>query len=364
MGSDKTLERIVSAQIHDWKRPNDSDIEVIFGREMVDVFDYVYDFFEGKKRSDCDNPSIRHMFDVARWTKRFIRKSCAKGDEIFKRYMRLSFLHDVVEDTCDTIDEIDERIRDIEKRFGRQTADDVMLITNVYSMIINGIENNGTKERLLQGIEQYYSGLDEGLKGKYKHYFKGLWNIVQETGENELIALKKKHPLFTFKDLISLKCYGQTYIRGMIDAADDKFMEGKQDYGAAIVVKLADGIDFVRTMSPTKDYSCSKGIIKAEIKINMFEEFSKFSNKPEKDSHILLIGGMVEYLKEQLVEQVRRRKESAVNLNDDSYEGIRGFFDEEHERLKGMYPPPGRIRRAVIGLIKSIKNMSDAEYAP
>lgn len=338
MNKTPPLEAIILRQIMGWKKPAKKDIASIFGKDTVDAFDYAYRVFKGQKRTDCDNPAIAHSFDVAYWVK-VLGLKYEMTYPNFSRIINCAFLHDTIEDRSATIENVEDKFKDILRKFGEETAKDVLIMTDIYSIIINDAEkksgHKNNKKAIISTINLIYNSLDSSLKDRYGPYFKKILQAAEEITPYQTRKLRKENPLFTYVDCLKFKCYGGCYIGGIIQDAKKRMEKGQEDYDLCIIVKLADGIDSVRTNPPTKTYSGGKIVKKAEIKIDSIGECRRMLKKEGKTN--IFVEKMTWHLKNELFEQIERRIRGNDELNDERYSFVKEFFKKQHERLAKKY---------------------------
>lgn len=343
----RALEDMLLMRIMRWEKPSQDEISLVFGEELVEAFDYVYECFKGQKRSDCDNPIIAHSFDVARKVKRYINGPGMREGINHAGYLMCALTHDVVEVTSSTVEDMEAGFQRIREMFGENTLRDIILMTDAYSTVINQVVGmiNGEKDEkkaMLAALEDIHCGLGHELQLRYGQCFHKIKDTARRITPEEVDRLREDNPLFTFVECLKFKCYKNGYIKDIINDSKSRFQDGLCSYDITSLVKLADGIDAERTLPVAKTFTIARITRKAETKIDQFSGLAAYL--AGQGSRNTVLEAMILQLKYELIDQLDRRRKGAKYLNSTRYDPLKIFFDKEISRLMDKYRSSGQAR--------------------
>src|SRR3989344_3651598 len=330
----------------EWKEPSDESIAAALGKDTLEFFHYSFYMLGRKKRKDCDHLAIAHSYDVALRVKNFMEQY-GFHEEQTRKAVRMALLHDVLEDSCSSLDDLLYMHIDLYHRFGEDVADDILLMTDHYPVMINELSENslseiGTKkkvdfEKILQESGDNLRRMTETIK---QH---NLNDVLTENYIESLITsleaidhLRLKKPEYVtrddFKD-VKLNMY-KLYTGNIISVSHGLLKDGDPSFLVPLIVKAMDGIDNARTIPVSKEYEADMVIRKTEMKIDMFEGFSKVL---ESEGHYTPLTNLIVEMKKQLIAMTLTIFMSNQYKVDTRYSISEDYFVESIRRLVNKY---------------------------
>lgn len=314
-----------------WGKPTNEQLEKSIGPYIKDPFWYVYISLKGRKRKDCDNPAITHPWDVAKEIHRFMSLFKKEGRENVPYYVIRGMMHDTIEDSSTSLDDVEEKYIEILKKFDNNISDDVFLFTNPHSLLATQAKSN-KKENFLARLNSLREDMDPKLSKKYSYLFTDISDTVDSLNRYDLENLREENKGFDFMDLVKFRLYQKYYLVKLFTYAMERFKGGDPCFDMPIVVKTFDSVDALKTLSPTKQGEAGKTIKKAEMKQQMFRSFVDSISTEGHDTSFL--NAMQCYFEEQMVEQIISRVRSSREWDSQRYQEVRLFYYQTLQRFK------------------------------
>jgi (p)ppGpp synthase/HD superfamily hydrolase len=326
----------------------DEEVKAELGEDALPAFNYALGCFEGLQRSSGE-PAICHTADVA------IR---AADLGLPSRYVITALLHDSVEDTSSNPAAYVSGIREIERRFGKEIRDNVRLLTNRYSILVNhAIKSLGARSvplkmnpesltRVAAEVRVIRRGLEaqvqESLAEEYNRLAQTLTDMDLSTGQ-AICQVNRKYNITTE---IALHVYG-LFIDDMVDDFKKRDSgQGPGAYDVVLVVKFMDAIDNLRTSAATEKMKLEKILRKTQMVLDKSFHLHEYMYQNNLEDRIFSLA--YEYLKYTMVEQMIERKRALQNLADTRFSPLSDFMVEQISGLETKYKiehnPPERLR--------------------
>ena len=339
--SDKLLRTLGTASDYE------EDVALELGAEAVSAFSYALGLFEGLQRSSGE-PAICHTADVA------IR---AADLGLPSRYLVTALLHDCVEDTSSSPEAYVHGLGEIERRFGAELRDNVRLLTNRYSIIVNqAIRSLGSRAvplrmstESLTRVAAEIRVLRRVLPARVLEILGREYNRLAETltefDLTEGLAIHQVNRRYNVSTEIGLHVYG-LFIDDMVD--DFKRRNSATEpgcYDVVMVVKFMDAVDNLRTSAATEKMKLEKILRKTQMVLDKSFHLHEYLYKSKLDDRTFALA--YEYLKYTLVEQMLERKRALQNLADTRFSPLSDFMVEQITVLEAKYKiehnPPERL---------------------
>ncbi|MBT4716996.1 HD domain-containing protein [Candidatus Woesearchaeota archaeon] len=253
--------------------PTDKEVVDTYGKESIKAYRLAEKTFANCHRG-CGNPTIAHTQDTA------YRLRLSIGQD--QRYMQAALLHDVVEDKSKSFQDLERGLEYIVEEFGEDTARDVDMLTNTFSVLAKGIEkrtdleherNAMTVKRVIHDTldRMEEETKEQGIYGKYQNYFNQFRQMIRETKAEEWTMLKQRFETFTLYDFLKFRSY-DLYLEEIKRETIERAEKGDEYYAVPLLVKLSDSIDNIRTTSPLDRRRMDKLIVKTESRIKLTGE--------------------------------------------------------------------------------------------
>ncbi|MCX6707038.1 MAG: hypothetical protein NT001_02755, partial [Candidatus Woesearchaeota archaeon] len=342
-----------------WEEPSKEDLTNELGKECLDAFYYVFKMMGYKKRKDCDNLEVAHSYDVASRVNYFMSVRDAPHYHLVSAKM-LGILHDIIEEKESGIDDVVTCFHELTQRFGKSSAEDVLLLTNPYPILVN--ELFGTDLRRIETsrrinldevMHEVKTRFDEVAERLEKYNSK---NIRYNLGRHFITpydldiafslpsrVLQHNPEGFIHRDKlkeINLSLY-EVYIKRIISACEQRRESGDSSFYIPILVKAADSVDALRTLPVSKAYEANSITRKAEIKIDQMQEYVLQLNGRDPINGI--ISESVHDLKSHMIAMTLTRVISLFFLVDTRYAIAERFYFSSLSRLVGKYDPDRKI---------------------
>ena len=355
----------------EWKEPSDESIAAALGKDTLEFFHYSFYMLGRKKRKDCDHLAIAHSYDVALRVKNFMEQY-GFPEEHIKKAVRMALFHDILEDSCSSLDDLIYMNIDLYHRFGEDVADDILLMTDPYPVMINELSGNSLSgietekivdfEKILQESGDNINRITEKIRQLNlddllnKNYTESLMTSLEAIND---LRLKNSGYVTRddFKD-VKLRLYG-LYTGNIISASYKLLGDGNPSFLVPLIVKAMDGIDNARTIPVSKEYEADMAIRKTEIKIDMFEDFSKVLESEGRSS--TPFNNLITEMKKQLIAMTLTNFMSNQYKLDTRYSISEDYFVESISRLVRKYDNPQKDLYTV-GYFELVKPLLAARY--
>lgn len=330
--------------------PSDCEEEVTaeLGAEAVPAFRYALGCFEGLQRSSGE-PAICHTADVA------IR---AADLGLPSRYVVTALLHDCVEDTSSTPNAYVLGLREIERRFGVELRDNVRLLTNRYSIIVNqAIRSLGSRSvplrmgsesltRVAAEVRVLRRSLDAKVQQELAPEYNRLAETLTDVDLSSGIAISQVNRKYNIGTEIALHVYS-LFIDDMVDDFKERNSAGAPGYYDVVtVVKFMDAVDNLRTSAATEKMKLEKILRKTQMILDKTFHLHEYLYQSNLENRVFSLS--YEYLKYTMVEQMIERKRALQNLADTRFSPLSDFMVEQITGLEAKYKieynPPERLR--------------------
>jgi uncharacterized protein (DUF2267 family) len=251
----------------DWYESPVSDDEIVaaLGSDLLPAFRYAQERLAGKVRKVTLEPSFCHSADVA---------FRALGLGYPPETLMVSFLHDVVEDTCRTIADVPNALDELSGQFPDQVVADVRILTNRYQLIFNDLVPKvhakvpfepRTARALRAALDVLRYELPANVADQFEPELDQLANFFEDDIDwTDGLRIAKRDKKFTVAKYIGRMVY-RLYVDDMAARAlDAKKASGGAQRVTTLVVKFLDLTDNIRTSEIGNRLSLYKLINKAE----------------------------------------------------------------------------------------------------
>ncbi|MCP3682835.1 MAG: hypothetical protein GY861_09115 [bacterium] len=323
-------------------------VEGRLGQGMYHAYLYIHPFSEGKRRY-CDVSEETHWFETSERAN-LLDESARKLNLPFRfgtYYTTTSLFHDIVNDTCKTLEQAHNRLDEI-KQFGSEIAYNVEMVSNFYSTIIDSIESKTksveatrySKDILRKAMEEIEAETDEEVKERFKKEIEGVKGIIEHTDIRKINAkIKKDEDVSIFDEM---KLEGNEYhIADLFKDAYQRFNKGDDLYDVGIVVEGLNIIDNLRTTTQTNQRKLmEKRLGKIDVFLDRAESFIEMPGLIGKNQGFEIV---YTALKGQVVDQLVRGRIGLVVRDDTNFYGAEQFFDEKIDYYSskfGIDPEP------------------------
>lgn len=325
----------------------EDDVAAELGKEAVAAFSYALELFEGLQRSSGE-PAICHTADVA-------IRTADLG--LPTRYLVTALLHDCVEDTSSSPEAYVSGLIEIERRFGKELRDNVRLLTNRYSIIVNqAIRSLGNRSvslrmnveslhRVAAEVRVLRRTLAASVQDELAHEYHRLAESLTELDLSSGIAIHQVNRRYNLATEIALHVYG-LFIDDMVDDFKDRCSgDGPGCYDVVLVVKFMDAVDNLRTSAATEKMKLEKILRKTQMILDKSFHLHAYLHESGIDARTFSLA--YEFLKYTLVEQMLERKRALQNLADTRFSPLSDFMVEQITALESKYKidmsPPQRL---------------------
>lgn len=339
---DPVLDKLMSW--HDGRgliQPTKEEIISSLGENVLDSFIYTYAILKGIPRKDCDNTAIAHAYDVAVRIRRFIQKYGENKIKHVDKYTIIGLMHDNIEESCKTLGDVERRFIEIATEFSNDRADEVLSLTNLYSLFVNmvktRVERVSQLENFLGAAGAAFGKFPPPLQEKYRYLLEDITVASGNITDERIEELRMENNTFNVINLLKFDLYMNYYLVSIARKAVSDFNDKDPLYDLPMIVKIFDSVDGVRTMPITKMRDAGKVIKKAEMKVDLFSNV--VNHLPLHDGHPnrIFLRLAVDYLRDQIIDQAGRRMRALEELNDTRYNPAKIFFKSTLSRLEEKY---------------------------
>lgn len=337
---DPVLDKLMSW--HDGRgfiQPANEEIVSLLGENVLESFIYTYTILKGIPRKDCDNTAVAHSYDVAARIRRFIQKYGQNKIKHIDKYTISGLMHDNIEESCRTLGDVERRFIEIATKFSNDRADEVLSLTNLYSLFVDmvktRVERVSQLENFLGAAGVAFGKLHPSLREKYRYLLEDITAASENITDERIEELRRENNTFNVINLLKFDLYQNYYLVSIARKAVSDFSDKDPLYDLPIIVKIFDSVDGVRTMPITKMRDAGKVIKKAEMKVDLFSDV--FNNLPNEHPNRIFLKLAVDYLRDQIIDQARRRIKALDSLNDTRYNPVKIFFESTLSRLEEKY---------------------------
>ena len=302
------------------------EVENFLGEGTYQAYKFAHEHAKGLRRY-CDNAEDSH------WVESAERARNLGFDNV---YVISELNHDVVEDISKDIEEAYYKIEEIRSNFGDDVARNVAIVTNRYSIMIECIEKltEGTpatgysRKILLDTLESIEKRVaDSPIEERFTNKFKGLKEIINGLNIDEVNRKIEKDKRYSIFEEMKLKTY-ELFIADIFGNAIERYERREERYDAGIIIKALDDIDNLRTVAdPHQLPLMERTLGKIDTFLEYAEKFNDYlvSKGKENEGFLTVYGA----LKDQLIEQLVRRRFAIEFYNDTRFTHARARIDEK-----------------------------------
>ncbi|MDY0002868.1 MAG: hypothetical protein RBU30_16335 [Polyangia bacterium] len=331
---------LFSAKLAAGEPVSDEEVVGALGTELLEAFRFVEQKLLGYVRKVTGEPILAHSVDLAlRAFHLGYPPTCAL----------VGLLHDTVEDTSSSLEEVAHNLGEIGLLFGDAVARDVRVLTNRYSMILEGagarlpgeLPFEPTSLSLVrEAIDQFQMALpaltrQEFAKDIYFLTDHFLGRLLEGVDLERCQRRARQDRKYTLVNVLKLQAYN-VYLAEIADDARIRLSGlGAQFFERAIVVKGLDVVDNNRTAALSM-LDLDKTLRKAEIWLDRcyyLLDHLRRNGLGETTSFECLY----DYVKVQVVEQASERGRALARLADSRFKLLAGFLVEQISRLQQKY---------------------------
>lgn len=332
-----------SARLMAGEEVSEQQVAGVLGLGLVRAFRYAEERLNGRVRRTTREPALCHSVDIA------LRALDLGYPE---PVLRLALLHDTVEDSSRTLEEVSENLAAVGAAFGPEVQADVRLITNRYDALLRQLEGGlppGLPLRvealpaLYEALETLQGNLPERLRWEFDGEFRRLRDGCLESAD--FAAARRKANLdrsYTLLQELRLYAYG-LYAQEVIDAARPR---GGISHEFPLVVKLLDLVDNLRTSEVVTWFALERILVKAEAFLDRSFYLHEHFHRLEGRYTFLLL---YDYVKYNLVQQLRERSRALEFLSDTRFGSLARHLQRKMEEVQEKYrvekTPARELRR-------------------
>ncbi|MBN1655502.1 MAG: HD domain-containing protein [Deltaproteobacteria bacterium] len=332
----------LSARIASGERASDEEVATALTPTMLDPFRLVARCLAGRVRKVTGEPSLSHSVDVA------LRATLLGFSE---EYILACLLHDIVEESSRTLEDVAVGLEAIRNRFGEEVARDVRVLTNRYSIIFENVAPRveaalpfelESLAPVRDEIFRLQRDLPEAVQREFAEEFPFLldyfYNRLLE--DVKLDCCRKRARLnynYTFVSELTLQAYHVYIVELADDACKRLDPQGTRFYDRALVVKGMDMVDNQRT-TPVTSTNIERAILKAEIWLDRCYYLNDWLRCRQ---HRTTFENLYEYVKLQTIQQLIERKLALKHLGDTRFELLAQAVESEIVRLREKYRVEG-----------------------
>ncbi len=358
-GSERLLH--LSQRLMDWyEEPvSDQDIVEALGATILPAFRFAQERLQGKVRKVTLESAFCHSADIA-----FRAAALGLPDGV----IQAALLHDVVEDTSKTLAQAAVVLDEIAATFGAEVATTVSLLTNRFSIAFAAVAQKVRPDmpfapesgRAFQAaLEVLRWELPPALRERFAHEIASLARFLADEADftygAHIVKRDRKFTLAVALDRLVYRAYIQDLVR---TAAEDGHRAPSGPAVAALVIKLLDAVDNIRTSEVSNRLSLFKLVNKSEYLADALGKHLRETPVP-KEGLAACIGPLARLVELRLVDQLDvRRRAVAENFSETRFAGLVIFLAEHTERLRCKYDVPAARDERIDELEEEVRSLS------
>ncbi|MBI3925920.1 MAG: hypothetical protein HY319_10305 [Armatimonadetes bacterium] len=312
---------------------SDDQITAILGPGTVDAFRYARGCLQGSVRRTTGEPAFCHSADIA----------MRAADLGYPRpVIEVCLLHDIVEERSSDVAELAHCQDEIAARFDPTVAEDVRLCTNRYSILIRSLAvpeglafGPESREPLRQVLTALRNGLPEPMRQRFQAELDRLTGyFLDELDLSGGAAKARLNRRFTVMSEVRL----QSYRLFLQELGDDSRQRPSSEgfHEVPLVVKALDMVDNLRTSDAANLGGLERILLKTESYLdNSFYLHEHVRQAGREDATTFLY--IYDYLKHQLIEQLRERQRALEYLADTRFGILARYLGQQIGRLQEKY---------------------------
>lgn len=315
----------------------DDEVAAALGPACVPAFRFAAARLRGRVRKVTREPTICHSADIA----------LRAADLGYPSHVRVvGLLHDVVEDASRGVEDAHALLEELAERFEPAIARDVHLLTNIYHLILDGVEahvppslpfDRAALDRVRAAVEAHRRAVSGGCREQFARQFGRLdgflatgWDFAADVAE------ARNHSGHSVYRAIRRLTY-PLYVEDMADDALDRerWSTGRL-YEPVLAVKFLDMVDNLRTSDVGTRVSLEKILAKAEMALDKTFYLHDHVHAAGATERSLFLP-LYDLLKYTLVEQLVERQHALAFLADTRFRVLTRYLAGEVARLLDKY---------------------------
>ena len=314
----------------------DEAVAAVLSPQAVPAFRFASHCLQGFVRKTTGEPAFCHSADIA------LR---AKDLGYSERIVQVALLHDTIEDRSKKLSDVLEHVAELSTRFSTDIAQDVRCSTNVYSVIIRGLESripnnlpfdDAAPGKLRRTLAELHHELPSEIKAHFQHEYAQLLDHflagIDLSGGARKARIDKKYTVVSELRLQSYKLFVQDIHD---DARFRALPRGSSFHEDALVVKALDLVDNLRTSEVANLGSLERILLKAETFLDCtFFLHDYIRERPHTRTSFI---DLYDFLKYHLIEQLLERRRALVFLADTRFGFLADYLMREVSRLQEKY---------------------------
>jgi hypothetical protein len=315
----------------------DETVAAALGAECVAAFRYAATKLHGRRRKITKEPTICHSADIA----------LRAADLEYPPHVRVvGLLHDLVEDRADDVPDAHALLDEIAGLFGADVARDVALLTNVYHLVLDGVEDHlptwlpfvpASLDRALSALDEQRAALAPNCRATFERVYARLAGFLA-TGLDLSAEAAEAEQLTGYSLYRALR--RRTYALYLEDMADDAAERAPAAptrlYEPVVVVKSLDMVDNLRTSDVGAYVSLEKILGKGELLLDKTFYLHDVVHRAQASARSTFLP-LYDVVKYNLVEQLFERQHALSFLADTRFRAVTRYLSAQVARLQDKY---------------------------
>jgi len=315
----------------------DEDVAAGLGAECVAAFRYAAAKLHGRRRKITKEPTICHSADIG----------LRAADLEYPPHVRtVGLLHDLVEDLAGDVEDAHVLLEDIGGHFGATAARDVALLTNVYHLILDGLEDAipawlpfapASLDRARAALDEHWKSRGPACRASFERTFARLAGFLATGLDLPLEAAEAEQlPVYSLYRAIRRRSYA-LYLEDMADDAVARAPSAPTRlYEPVLVVKSMDMVDNLRTSDVGAYGSLEKILGKAELLLDKTFWLHDVVHGAQATARSTFLP-VYDVVKYNLVEQLFERQRALSYLADTRFRAVTRYLSAQIARLQDKY---------------------------
>ncbi len=314
-------------------------VEEELGTAAVYAFEYLDQLlFSGNRSERVANAKDkrRHAYDSAYWAANF---GFSEDD------ITVVILHDILEYTSKSLQEVHSRADDVKSRFGDYVAGNVLRVADFSAITINEISRRITKdgrktESIVEDIKKYLGWIkNENRNGRRKHeyHYKGLEDVVGKLSQRRVSTRYNISENYSVYDELKQMAV-PLFVENIFIDARERLENGNASYHVPVLARAASYIDRVRTMGNEQAMLTTK---ETSIFIDRLNSFNELLGRSS------IVNNAMRVMEAALINQMLTQTGIII----EGYRGRDSAFLTEKKMLEGaLKEMAGKYRSRAIGI--------------
>lgn len=316
---------------------SDAEVAAALGHECIPAFRFAGEHLRGRNRKVTQEPTICHSADIA----------LRAADLGFGTHVRMTgLLHDLVEDASRDIADAHVLLHQLASRFGATIARDVRLLTNLYHLILDGVDGDvpsnlpfeqASLDRARYALDKHRRAVPAACREMFARQFGRLdWFLATGLDLPAEAVEARRHPGYSVYRAIRKRTYA-LYLEDMADdALEREPLVPSRLYEPVLSVKFLDLVDNLRTSDVGTPASLEKILAKAEMALDktFYLHDAVHTAGADAQSTFLPLYDVVKY---NLVEQLYERQHAISFLADTRFRAVTRYLSVQVGRLRDKY---------------------------